>query len=401
MLRAALLLLLVSACAPTARSLPVDPELDYASAHLVGFPQTIRFWGDIDPSLDSLIDTTLAERSANNRPTTDQALDILAISSGGANGAFGAGILRGWTDAGNRPEFDVVTGVSTGAIIAPFAFLGPEYDEVLEQFYTFTRTADLLDFTFIRALRGGPSLTDTTPLREIVERSVTPALIRAIATEHAKGRRLLIGSTNLDAQRPVIWDIGAIASSGSPDAVALVRKVILASSAIPGVFPPVEFAVTVNGDVFGELHVDGAVTQEVFVLPRSLTLAELEALRGGQFETRRVWVVMNTKVEPEYAPTRGRLFDITQRTIQTLVKAQTQTKILQIEALAREGNADLAFVSIPQDYIAQASELFDPVAMQALFRLGQTEGARTDIWRRSLSDPVEPQPRPRPADLGS
>ncbi|MBB5515537.1 putative patatin/cPLA2 family phospholipase [Rubricella aquisinus] len=396
---ATVLVLALAGCVAPGRTLQIDPELDYENAVLEGFPAAIRFWGDLDPGIDTLVETTLSARAAR-RDRGDTTLDVLAISSGGANGAFGAGILRGWTEAGNRPEFDVVTGVSTGAIIAPFAFLGPEYDDDLERFYTFTRTSDLLDFTFFQALRGGPSLTDTTPLREIMEQSVTPELLQAIAAEHAKGRRLLIGSTNLDAQRPVIWDIGAIASSGAPGAVDLVRNVILASSAIPGVFPPVEFAVRSNGDLYGELHVDGAVTQEVFVLPRNLTLAELERVRGGPFAKRRIWIIMNTKIEPEYAPTRGRLFDITQRTIQTLVKSQTQANILRIENLALRGEADLAFVSIPSDYVAEAEELFDPVAMQSLFQLGRTVGARTDVWRRSLNTPQEPVPRARPAGLG-
>ncbi|WP_333835081.1 patatin-like phospholipase family protein, partial [Rubrimonas sp.] len=220
------------------------PEALAASAQPFG-REGLRDWGD---SLDvAEVDARVAERQAILKARfgpeiaagRTPRLTYLALSGGGQWGAFGAGILDAWTRSGTRPEFHGVAGVSTGAIIAPFAFLGPDYDATLREIYTQYSTEDLLETTLFSGIVSGAALTDTSRLRQVIARYVTPELLEAIAVEHRKGRILHIGTTNLDAGRPVIWDIGAIANSGEPGALELVRELIRASAAIPVAFPPI------------------------------------------------------------------------------------------------------------------------------------------------------------------
>lgn len=174
---------------------------------------------------------------------------FLAISGGGDEGAFGAGLLVGWTDAGTRPEFQVVTGVSTGALIAPFAFLGTEYDRELREVYTTISSDDILSTRNVVAGVLKDALSDTTALWRLISRYVNEQMMAGIAREYAKGRLLLIGTTDLDAQRANIWNIGAIAASGHPGALDLIRKILRASSAIPGLFQPVLIDVELTGKI--------------------------------------------------------------------------------------------------------------------------------------------------------
>ena len=198
---------------------------------------------------------------------------FLAISGGGDNGAYGAGFLNGWTAAGTRPEFKVVTGISTGALIAPFAFLGPKYDHVLEKVYTTSSQKDIFKKRGIAAWLFGDSMADTRPLASVIESYVTRALLDEIAAEYAKGRILLVGTTNLDSLEPVIWNMTAIAASQDPRAVPLFRSILLASASIPGAFPPVMIDVNLDGAKYQEMHVDGGTIAQVFLYPPSVSIA--------------------------------------------------------------------------------------------------------------------------------
>ena len=199
-------------------------------------------------------------------PIRSGRITYLALSGGGSGGAFGAGILTGWTTAGTRPTFDVVSGVSTGALIAPFAFLGSSYDPTLAELYTSGIAETLVRPRPIIGLLGA-ALSDPAPLRRLVERYVTDDMLRKIAAEHSKGRRLFVVTTNLDAQRTVIWDMGAIAAHGHEQALVLFRNVLIASASIPAVFPPVMIEVTMNGKRFQEMHSDGGATTQLFTAP--------------------------------------------------------------------------------------------------------------------------------------
>ena len=188
---------------------------------------------------------SLEQEKAANHGKLEPVIYGLALSGGGQDGAFGAGILCGWTEAGTRPQFKLVTGISTGALMAPFAFLGPAYDHVLKEAYTTISDKDvykahkplaiLLSLVNIKPL---PALTENKPMEELVARLVDDKVLAEVAREHRKGRRLLIGTTQMDAQRLVIWNMGAIANSGNPQALALFRKIMVASASIPAFFPP-------------------------------------------------------------------------------------------------------------------------------------------------------------------
>ncbi|MCJ7582764.1 MAG: patatin-like phospholipase family protein [Candidatus Aminicenantes bacterium] len=297
---------------------------------------------------------------------------FLALSGGGANGAFGAGFLNGWTVSGTRPNFRIVTGISTGSLIAPLAFLGPEYDLKLKEYYTSIRTKDILD---VQGLLGfgilpvlmGESYASTKPLQKLIAELVDEKVLQAIAAEHVKGRRLYIGTTNLDAQRFVIWDMGAIASSGRSDSLQLFRKVMLASASIPGAFPPVRFDVEVNGKKYDEMHVDGGVITEVFGYGR---LFSGQANTSGQEGLCSIYVIRNGKLDTESEQVPRRVIKIAIRSFSTLMKAHSWGDIFRLYFIAEENNVEFNYVSLPYDYESHGKEMFDPVEMKRLFDLG-------------------------------
>src|SRR5215510_13216268 len=230
-------------------------------------PGPIRIWGDSTPK-DML--TLARQRDAQYRAAgvdPSGLMSYLAVSGGGSDGAFGAGLLVGWSEAGTRPKFDVVTGVSTGALIAPLAFLGSAYDPQLKEVYTSYGVNEIARRRPLIFVAAEASVADNAPMARLIERYVTREFLDQDAAEHRKGRRLLIGTTHLDAQRPVIWNMGEIASRGDEQAATLFRRIMLASAAIPGVFPPVLISVEQDGKMYDEMHVDGGVASQVFIFP--------------------------------------------------------------------------------------------------------------------------------------
>ena len=209
-------------------------------------------------------------------------MEILAVSGGGEDGAFGAGLLCGWTDAGTRPTFQLVTGVSTGALTAPFAYLGSAYDPQLRAVYTELKPSDVLEQRYLTAALFDDALADNSPLFRTISRYLTAAMQAAIAKAYQDGRLLLIGTTDLDAQLPVIWNIGAIAASRHPRALDTIRRVLLASAAVPGAFPPTMFDVTLNGVAYQEMHVDGGAFAQAFLYPATLTRERRARIRQGK-----------------------------------------------------------------------------------------------------------------------
>ncbi|MBK9340361.1 MAG: patatin-like phospholipase family protein [Rhodoferax sp.] len=216
---------------------------------------------------------------------------LLALSGGGDNGAFGAGVLNGWTATGTRPEFLLVTGISTGALIAPFAFLGPKYDAVLRDLYTRNQRADILSIRKWWAILTEDAVADTTPLRMQLQKHIDQAFLDEIALEYDKGRELWISTTNLDAHQRVIWNMTKLAASKHPRSLAFFHDVMLASAAIPGAFPPVMIDVELNGIPYQEMHVDGGTMAQVFVYPPNVKLADLSHSQDGERE-RQLYVLM-------------------------------------------------------------------------------------------------------------
>jgi predicted acylesterase/phospholipase RssA len=295
--------------------------------------------------------------------------NYLAISGGGANGAFGAGLLVGWTHAGNRPMFQMVTGISTGALIAPFAYLGADYDPVLKEVYTTITTKDIIRERPLLKILGADAVADSTPLLMLIQRHVGDEVITAIAAAHRTGRRLFIGTTDLDYMRPRIWDIGAIASSGRPEAKRLVHRIMLASASIPGVFPPVHIIVTAEGLLYDEMHVDGGVCSQVFVYPAAMNwrnvLDKLDVPGSAN-----IHVIRNSNLQPTHKTVESKLTDIAGRSISSLIRTQGIGDLYLIYMLALRDRANFRLAYIPDDFDAVPEEPFDTAYMNKLFDRG-------------------------------
>jgi Predicted esterase of the alpha-beta hydrolase superfamily len=273
-------------------------------------------------------------------------LSYLALSGGGADGAYGAGVLNGWTARGTRPEFSVVSGVSTGALIAPFAFLGTAYDATLRDVYTSGIAESILDTpNFLNALFGS-GLFGNTRLRELVARYVDKDMLAVIAAEHARGRKLFIVTTNLDTQRTVIWDMGRIASVGSLQALSLFRDVVAASASIPVVFPPILIDAEANGNRFQEMHVDGGVTAPVLTLPEAFLLRYATLANGPQ---TNIYILINNKVEREFQVVPDSTVDIAARASSSTTKTQTRSVLYETYDFARRNKFGFNLTYIEKD----------------------------------------------------
>lgn len=316
------------------------------------------------------------------------------MSGGGDNGAYGAGLMVGWTASGRRPTFDMVTGISAGALIAPFAFLGPDYDPKLREVFTELAPRDLILMRGrLRAVLFGEALADTSPLYRLIERHVNEEMMAAIAREYGRGRLLLIGTTNLDLGRPVFWNIGAIAASGHPRALDLFRQILLASASIPGAFPPVLIDVEHEGRTYQEMHVDGGASMQMFLYP---TLADVRRIgwTGGVPRQRTAWVVRNGRLDIEWATTDRSILSITGRSAATLLHFSAVNDIVRIAMTTRRDGVDFRLAYIGPDFRAAREQPFDNRFMRALFDYGYAHGRAGDRWRETLRTigSIEPSP---------
>ena len=307
---------------------------------------------------------------------------ILALSGGGSYGAFSAGVLNGWTASGQRPGFDIVSGVSTGALIATYAFLGPRYDPALRQFYTTTTTADIYRKRFKPAVLWSDAFVSSTPLQHMIEERVTPQLLCEVARAHAEGRRLFIGTTNVDTGRLVIWDMGAIASRGDAESLALYRKVILASASAPGFFPPVKIDVSVNGQTYTELHVDGGTTAQVFIRASMIEIDRSEFSGGRRpLAGSSVYAIIAGKSFPDPKCVENRAVKIASSSLSALTYAQTRNDLIRIYTLTMLTGMDFRLAAIPQDWpIHEDSMEFDQASMCSLFDRGYQWALAGHCW---------------------
>jgi Patatin-like phospholipase len=377
----------LAACAAATARNPLPPALE-SQASVVGMGAApIRFWGDqLPPNADAIVKEKWAqvrasrpERLANGRRPV---VNFLALSGGGSDGAFGAGLLAGWTASGKRPEFDLVTGVSTGALTAPFAFLGPKYDVALKDVFTQSTTKDIAIAEPVRGLLGGDSLASNAPLAKVIAYYVNDEFLKEVATEHLKGRRLLIGTTNLDAERPVIWDMGAIATSGRPEALELFRTVLLSSAAIPAVFPPGFIKVAADGALYDEMHVDGGATREVFLVPTQFMASKTDA-RLGISPIRRAYIIRNGHVAPEYKPVKAKTLSIAGRAVSSLIKSQGVGDLYELYLFAQRNNMDYNLAYIPADFLDTSTQAFDQVYMTKLYHLGFQMAQAGYPWKKT------------------
>jgi predicted acylesterase/phospholipase RssA len=312
----------------------------------------------------------------------------LALSGGGADGAYGAGVLNGWTEAGTRPSFSIVSGVSTGALIAPFAFLGPGHDATLRDLYTSGVAESLLDAPSPFNAIFGAGLFGNKRLRELVANYIDGNFVAAVASEYAKGRLLLIVTTNLDSQRTAIWDMGRIASLRTPEALNLFRDVVAASASLPVVFPPILVTAEANGRQFQEMHVDGGVTAPVLTLPEAFLLRDAKLAKAGDLQ---LYILINNKVEPEFQLVANSTIEIAARSSSTIVKAQTRSILYSTYDFTRRNQFGFNLSYIEGRVPAAASSGFDTGYMRGLFQYGFERARSGQAWSKSPpSDGLNP-----------
>lgn len=379
---ACLLLAFLAGCASIAR-LPAPPPQQLSAIDVLGVPET-RFWADGDPaSIIAFYERLLSRREAGRPVGRGGRIPpghFLALSGGADDGAFGAGVLVGWTETGQRPEFDLVTGISAGALIAPFAFLGPSHDPQLRALFTEIAPNDVAQLGRLAlSVLFREALADTTPLARLIERHADAAMLQAIAAEYQRGRLLLIGTVNLDVGRPVIWNIGAIAASGHPEALNLFRRILLASASIPGAFPPVMIDVEADGRAFQEMHVDGGAAMQVFLYPARLRPRALAGRAGQQRETT-AWVIRNGRVDVAITDPPGGIFSIARRSAQTLLHFSSINDLDRIYLSTYRDRIGFRMQSIGPDFDTPRPRFFDNAYMRALFAYGEARGRDLTSW---------------------
>jgi len=381
----ALVAVLLQGCATLRPYAPLPAALEN-EVRVPGLPEEIRAWAD-EPSKSltkSAVESIQEERAAYGEEILKKPVALLALSGGGDNGAFGAGVLCGWTEHGDRPRFKLVTGISTGALIAPFAFLGPEYDATLK-IYTMVTQEEIFRRKSLLTALWRESLADTRPLADLIARYVDEPVLKAIAREHKKGRRLFIGTTQFDAQRLVIWNMGAIAASGHPEALKLFRKILLASASIPGFFPPQYFKVEAGGRKYEEMHVDGGTMAQVILYEAALMpFAEMENLMEIKLSGRPkvLYIIRNGRINPAWDKVRPRLVPIASRAIDTLIKVQGVGDLYRLKAFARRDNMDFNLAAIPRDFPPAPPDLFNQEYMNRLFDLGFETARQGYPWKK-------------------
>lgn len=378
-------MLLLTACSAPER-LSAVPDDATMRAEIPGMPG-VRYVlpegaAAMHPDIRQAQEYGLAARAAAGLTGPLPPAHFLALSGGGDNGAFGAGLLCGWTAAGNRPVFDLVTGISTGALLAPFAFLGPKYDQQLRNFYTTISPDDILEERGMISGIFDDGLADNSPLRSLVAKAVTEEMFKEIAAEHFKGRFLLVATTNLDARRPVIWNMTKIAASGAPGSLELFRDILVASAAIPGAFPPTMFTVEVDGQPHQELHVDGGAFAQVFVYPSSINLRESAAQAGIERE-RKLYIIRNAQLMPKWSEVQRQTLPIVGRAIEALIQGQGNGDLYRIYTIAQKDGLDFNLAYIPAEFNAPHREEFDTEYMNALFNFAYDMTVKGYPWEKA------------------
>jgi predicted acylesterase/phospholipase RssA len=382
---AALLSVILAACA-TIERLPAVPLAMGHDIRPLDIPYA-RFYYDGDPAeLRALAHEVIAKSRATRGESSDKAgtrgaATFLAISGGGDDGAFGAGLLVGWTAHGDRPEFSVVTGISTGALSAPFAFLGPDYDHALKSVYTETAASDIFsDENPVVSIISGDSAADTTPLKNLISKFIDEQTIRRIAQEYDKGRLLLVATTNLDQARSVIWNIGAIAQSTDPRARALIIEVLRASASIPGAFPPVMLDVTVDGKHYEEMHVDGGAMTQMFLYPPSLRLKQVEKKTTAKKDV--AYIIRNGRLFRAEQQVKRQTLAIAGQAIATMTAANGMNDLYRIYLTTERDGVDYNLIYLDDEFNVPYEGPFNKIYMNTLFEFGFRKGAAGIVWHK-------------------
>jgi predicted acylesterase/phospholipase RssA len=378
-------LLLVQGCVSAPKRMEAVPAALTAKAEIPGMPG-VRYvaFGDMSELSRVGVEALKQEQDylakQGHKGPMPPAVYI-AISGGGDNGAYTAGLMNGWTAAGTRPEFKIVTGISTGALIAPFAYLGPKYDATLKKVYTTISPKDVLEARGLITGFLSDAMADNAPLWNLTRQTVTEDLLKEIAAEYAKGRFLLIATADLDARRAIIWDMGKIASYGGPKALDLFISVMIASASIPGGFPPTMIDVEVDGKRYQEMHVDGGTMSQVFVYPASIRVNEL-ALSTGVSRERRLYVIRNARLDPDWANVERSTMSIAGRAVASLIHTQGIGDLYRIYATAQRDGVDFNLTFIPPTFNFPHKEEFDNDYMRKLYDVGYDFALKSLPWMK-------------------
>jgi len=370
--------LALAGCADRAR-LSAVPAVDTGRASILGIADARVFASD--PATFAAVLRKLDERQTQYSASIGRPIppgNILALSGGGDNGAFGAGLLVGLSESGIRPSFSAVTGISAGALIAPFAFLGPEYDPVLKKLATIEQQDVFIKRPFLAALVSD-SVNDTTPLKRLIAAIVDESIVARIAEEYRHGRALAIITADLDAGVQTVWDIGAIAESGHPQALALIRQIMLASAAIPGGFPPVMFDVSVDGVAHQEMHVDGGAVTQTFLYPAAVPVGKLNA--AGPRRARTAYIVRNGHLREDWTQVEKSSIAIALRSVSMLTTSSGIGDLYRIYAITKRDGIAFKLAYIKDDFLEPHVGEFDHDYVAKLFEYGRATAHSGGAWQ--------------------
>ena len=373
-----------SGCASLKRGAGVPAPL-ISQAEIPGMPGVRYRAANINDLSVEALEMITKQRACRKEQGLSEELpptNLLAISGGGDDGAFGAGLLIGWTKKGDRPQFDIVTGVSTGALIAPFAFLGSKYDDQLRSVYTKISTKDILKMRGVTAAVFNDAMADNKPLWHLVGRYMNAKMLEDIAAEYKKGRLLMVGTTDLDARQGVIWNMTKIAASHDPKALDLFRKIMVASAAIPGAFPPMMIDVEVNGRKYQEMHVDGGATAQVFVYPPGINVREFQKTAGTTDRKRTLYIIRNSRIDADWAQVERKTLKVMGRAVSSLIQSQGRGDLYSIYVLTQRDGLDYNLAFIPKDFNAPHPAEFDRAYMNTLFNRGYAMAEKGYDWQK-------------------
>ena len=356
----------LAACTTLDRKNAVPQDLTTKS-YIEGMPGVrYKIWSRT--GIQAMVDDIRIGQEKPDAFLNPERANYLALSGGGDNGAFGAGLLVGWAERGDRPEFTLVTGVSTGAMIAPFAFLGSDYDYVLKKTFTDVDQRDIFIELGLRGALFGDAFADTSPLYKLISEFITPELLQKIAYEYTvRNRWLVVATTNLDAGVPVMWNMGKLAAVGTPESLQLFRKILLASAAIPGAFPPVMIDVMADGKHYQEMHVDGGATSELFLYPSSLSVMALKEGVVSRYKNRQAYIIRNARLDSEWRQIERNTLSIMGRAVDQLIQTQGGGDIYRTYLVTQRDGVGFNLAYIGPDFKATHTKEFDRHYMNALF----------------------------------
>ena len=372
----------LAACSTLDRKNAVPQDLTTQS-YIEGMPG-VRYKTWSGSGIQAMVDDIRTGQEKPDAFLNPERASYLALSGGGDNGAFGAGLLTGWTERGDRPEFSLVTGVSTGAMIAPFAFLGSDYDYVLKKTFTDVDQHDIFIELGLTGALFGDAFADTSPLYKLISEFITPELLQKIAYEYTvRNRWLVVATTNLDAGVPVVWNMGKLAAVGTPESLQLFRKILLASAAIPGAFPPVMIDVIAEGKHYQEMHVDGGATSELFLYPSSLSVMAMKEGVVSRYKNRQAYIIRNARLDSEWRQIERNTLSIMGRAVDQLIQTQGSGDIYRTFLVTQRDGVGFNLAYIGPDFKTPHTKEFDRHYMNALFNYARELSRAGYPWAHS------------------